>query len=326
MDRGARRDHPLATSTASPPPRAAPTSRGCARRSSRRCASFMETAGPGAQGRDHHRRRHPRGHRRRAVDLHARAAVPGADQGAAGQPRGAEPGRRRRPRRRWRPSCCENKTAGAAIVERIALAAKAREASRAASQAVSRKTAIIAPAEPARQAGRLLVDRSRARASCSSSRATRAGGSAKQGRERRTQAILPLRGKVLNTEQASLQKVLANKELQDVVSALGCGVGPDLKVERLRYHKIIFLMDADSDGHHIATLLLTFFYRHLQPLIAGRLRLPGPAAAVPHRPRQGDLLGAGRGRPRPHHRHAAQERPARDHALQGPGRDAARAS
>ncbi len=79
---------------------------------------------------------------------------------------------------------------------------------------------------------------------------------------------MPLRGKVLNAEQASLQKVLGNKELQDVVSALGCGVGPELKVDKLRYHKIIFLMDADSDGHHIATLLLTFFYRHLQPLIA----------------------------------------------------------
>src|SRR5205814_5796539 len=74
-----------------------------------------------------------------------------------------------------------------------------------------------------------------------------AGGSAKQGRARKTQAILPLRGKVLNTEQASLQKVMANKELQDLVSALGCGVGPDIKIERLRYHKLILLMDADSD-------------------------------------------------------------------------------
>jgi DNA topoisomerase IV B subunit len=160
----------------------------------------------------------------------------------------------------------ENKSAGGAIVERIALAAKAREASRAASQAVSRKTAI---SHRLNLPGKL--------ADCSSTDPEKselfivegdsAGGSAKQGRERRFQAILPLRGKVLNAEQASLQKVLSNKELQDVVSALGCGVGPDLKVEKLRYHRIIFLMDADSDGHHIATLLLTFFYRHLTALI-----------------------------------------------------------
>jgi DNA gyrase subunit B len=162
----------------------------------------------------------------------------------------------------------QNRTAGAAIVERISLAAKAREASRAASQAVSRKTAI---SHRLNLPGKL--------ADCSSTDPGRselfivegdsAGGSAKQGRERKHQAILPLRGKVLNAEQASLQKVLSNKELQDVVSALGCGVGEQFNLERLRYHKIIFMMDADSDGHHIATLLLTFFYRHLRPLIEG---------------------------------------------------------
>jgi DNA gyrase subunit B len=160
----------------------------------------------------------------------------------------------------------ENRTAGATIVERIVLAAKAREASRAASQAVSRKTAI---SHRLNLPGKL--------ADCSSTDPAKselfmvegdsAGGSAKQGRERRFQAILPLRGKVLNAEQASLQKVLSNKEFQDVLSALGCGVGETFNLERLRYHKVIFLMDADSDGHHIATLLLTFFYRHLRPLI-----------------------------------------------------------
>jgi DNA gyrase subunit B len=162
----------------------------------------------------------------------------------------------------------ENRTAGAQIVDRIGLAAKAREASRAAAQAVSRKTAV---SHRLNLPGKL--------ADCASTdpggselfivEGDSAGGSAKQGRERKTQAILPLRGKVLNAEQASLQKVLSNKELQDVVSALGCGVGADFKLERLRYHKVILLMDADSDGHHIATLLLTFFYRHLQPLIMG---------------------------------------------------------
>jgi DNA topoisomerase IV B subunit len=170
----------------------------------------------------------------------------------------------------------ENRTSGATIVERIVLAAKAREASRAASQAVSRKTAI---SHRLNLPGKL--------ADCSSTDPAKselfivegdsAGGSAKQGRERRYQAILPLRGKVLNAEQASLQKVLSNKELQDVVSALGCGVGEAINPERLRYHKIIFLMDADSDGHHIATLLLTFFYRHLRPLIeGGRVYLAQP--------------------------------------------------
>ena len=162
----------------------------------------------------------------------------------------------------------ENRTSGAAIVERISLAAKAREASRAASQAVSRKTAI---SHRLNLPGKL--------ADCSSTdpgkselfivEGDSAGGSAKQGRERRFQAILPLRGKVLNAEQASLQKVLSNKELQDVVSALGCGVGETFNVEKLRYHKIVLLMDADADGHHIATLLMTFFYRHLRGLVDG---------------------------------------------------------
>jgi DNA gyrase/topoisomerase IV subunit B len=170
----------------------------------------------------------------------------------------------------------ENRTAGATIVDRIVLAAKARAASRAASQAVSRKTAI---SHRLNLPGKL--------ADCSSTDPAKselfivegdsAGGSAKQGRERRYQAILPLRGKVLNAEQASLQKVLSNKELQDVVSALGCGVGEAFTLERLRYHKIIFLMDADSDGHHIATLLLTFFFRHLRPLIeSGNVYLAQP--------------------------------------------------
>jgi DNA gyrase subunit B/topoisomerase-4 subunit B len=94
-----------------------------------------------------------------------------------------------------------------------------------------------------------------------------AGGSAKQGRDRRVQAILPLRGKVLNTEQASIKKVLQNEELNNVVTALGCGFGKDLQISKLRYARIILLMDADSDGHHITTLLLTFFFRHLRPLI-----------------------------------------------------------
>src|SRR5207247_10615490 len=94
-----------------------------------------------------------------------------------------------------------------------------------------------------------------------------AGGSAKQGRDRARQAILPLRGKVLNTESVSLAKVLENKELSDLVTAIGCGLGKNFELSKLRYGKLIILADADSDGNHIATLLLTFIYRHLPQLI-----------------------------------------------------------
>src|SRR4029077_19243439 len=95
-----------------------------------------------------------------------------------------------------------------------------------------------------------------------------AGGAAKQGRDRARQAILALRGKVLNTESASLSKVLENKELSDLVTAIGCGLGKSFDLSRLRYGRVIILADADSDGNHIATLLLTFIYRLLPQLIA----------------------------------------------------------
>ena len=104
-----------------------------------------------------------------------------------------------------------------------------------------------------------------------------AGGSAKQGRDRTRQAILPLRGKVLNTESVSLAKVLENKELSDLVTALGCGLGKNFDLARLRYGKLIILADADSDGNHIATLLLTFIYRHIPQLIKeGKVYLAQP--------------------------------------------------
>jgi DNA gyrase subunit B/topoisomerase-4 subunit B len=162
------------------------------------------------------------------------------------------------------------------IVGRIILSARAREASRAAQQEVTRKTAtsgrLTLPGKlsdcssPGREDSEIFIVEGDS-----------AGGSAKQGRDRVRQAILPLRGKVLNTESASLAKVLENKELTDLVTALGCGLGKNFDLSRVRYGKIIILADADSDGHHIATLLMTFIYRHMQPLItAGRLFLAQP--------------------------------------------------
>src|SRR5690606_938281 len=104
-----------------------------------------------------------------------------------------------------------------------------------------------------------------------------AGGSAKQGRDRNTQAILPLRGKVLNTEGASLAKVLENREIADLVTALGCGAGLDCDPSKLRCQRLVLLRDADSDGHHITTLLLTFIFRHMRQLIdAGRVFIALP--------------------------------------------------
>ena len=160
----------------------------------------------------------------------------------------------------------EQPTAASAIVNRIVMAAKARVASRAASQSVRRKVGI---SHRLTLPGKL--------SDCTSIKPDEAelfivegdsaGGSAKQARKRQFQAVLPLRGKVLNTISNSRKKITDNKELSNIISALGCGAGDEINLDKLRYGKTVILTDADADGMHIATLLLAFFFTHMRPLV-----------------------------------------------------------